>query len=102
MARAGGQPPFRSWGTPDRAPAGAKLASSHDFDWIGERTDDPNTGIAPAEDGEGGYVEAWSSDDKDLNAFWSSVEGISHLGGVNFGGGNAQIDLESGAFYWAQ
>ncbi|MGW1433513.1 hypothetical protein ACWD6K_33455 [Streptomyces sp. NPDC002431] len=95
--------------------------------WIGERTGDPNTGIAPAENGEGGYVEAWSSDDKDLDAFWSSVEGISHLGGtvmpcqtlpegltpyvfeledgvggVNFGGGNAQIDLESGVFDWAQ
>ncbi|MGW6578071.1 hypothetical protein ACWF76_01495 [Streptomyces globisporus] len=95
--------------------------------WIGERTGDPNTGIAPAEDGEGGYVEAWSSDDKDLEAFWSSIEGISHLGGtvmpcqalpegltpyvfeledgvggVNFGGGNAQIDLESGVFDWAQ
>ncbi|MFC9734228.1 hypothetical protein ACFWGM_23700 [Streptomyces roseolus] len=95
--------------------------------WIGERTGDPNTGIAPAEGGEGGYVEAWSSNDKDLDAFWSSVEGISHLGGtvmpcqtlpegltpyvfeledgvggVNFGGGNAQIDLESGVFDWAQ
>ncbi|MGW8989886.1 hypothetical protein ACWGRF_08165 [Streptomyces zhihengii] len=95
--------------------------------WIGERTGDPNTGIAPAEHGEGGYVQAWSSNDKDLDAFWPSVEGISHLGGtvmpcqtlpkgltpyvfeledgvggVNFGGGNAQIDLESGVFDWAQ
>ncbi|PJN31220.1 hypothetical protein CG717_15665 [Streptomyces sp. CB02613] len=98
--------------------------------WIGERTGDPNTGLAPAEDGEdgeGGYVDAWSSDDEDLEAFWSSVEGVSHLGGtvmpcqglpdgltpyvfeledgvggVNFGGGNAQIDLESGVFDWAQ
>ncbi|BFP54644.1 hypothetical protein ACWGBY_01325 [Streptomyces griseus] len=95
--------------------------------WIGERTGDPNTGIAPAEDGEGGYVEAWSSDDEELEAFWSSVEGVSHLGGtvmpcqglpegltpyvfeledgvggVNFGGGNAQLDLESGVFDWAQ
>lgn len=31
-ARAGGQPPFRCWGPPDRAPAGAKPAASHDFD----------------------------------------------------------------------
>ncbi|MFD0427219.1 hypothetical protein ACFQ60_00995 [Streptomyces zhihengii] len=72
-------------------------------------------------------MQAWSSNDKDLEAFWPSVEGISHLGGtvmpcqtlpkgltpyvfeledgvggVNFGGGNAQIDLESGVFDWAQ
>ncbi|MFG3406579.1 hypothetical protein [Streptomyces sp. NPDC048142] len=95
--------------------------------WIGERTGDPNTGIAPSEGGEGGYTGAWSSDDEKLTAFWSSVEGISHLGGtvmpcqglpaeltpyvfeledgvggLNLGGGNAQIDLESGAFDWAQ
>ncbi|MBM7056883.1 hypothetical protein [Streptomyces durocortorensis] len=95
--------------------------------WIGERTGDPNTGIAPAEDGAGGYVKAWSSDDEVLEAFWESVHGISHLGGTvmpcqgmpggltpyvfeledgvggfNLGGGNAQIDLESGVFDWAQ
>ncbi|MFH9369876.1 hypothetical protein ACH4K8_29860 [Streptomyces anulatus] len=95
--------------------------------WLGERTDDPNTGIAPSEDGEGGYVAAWSSEDEQLQEFWSSVEGISHLGGTvmpcqvlpegltpyvfeledgvggfNLGGGTAQIDLESDAFDWAQ
>ncbi|RPK82202.1 hypothetical protein [Streptomyces sp. ADI98-10] len=95
--------------------------------WIGDRPGDPNTGIAPAAGGVGGYVEAWSSDDEELSAFWSSEEGVSHLGGtvmpcqrlpegltpyvfeledgvggLNLGGGNAQIDLESGVFDWAQ
>ncbi|MGC5536292.1 hypothetical protein [Streptomyces sp. SR-10] len=95
--------------------------------WLGERTDDPNTGIAPSEDGEGGYVDAWSSEDEQLQEFWSSIHGISHLGGTimpcqgmpegltpyvfeledgvggfNLGGGNAQIDLESDVFDWAQ
>ncbi|MFE7484295.1 hypothetical protein [Streptomyces sp. NPDC057552] len=95
--------------------------------WLGERTGDVNTGIAPSEDGDGGYVGAWSSEDEELDAFWSSVQGRSHLGGtvmpcqgvppgltpyvfeledgvggVNFGGGNAQIDLASGVFDWAQ
>ncbi|MFI1225688.1 MULTISPECIES: hypothetical protein [unclassified Streptomyces] len=95
--------------------------------WLGERTGDPNTGIAPSEDGAGGYAAAWSSDDEKLEAFWSSVEGISHLGGtvmpcqgmpdgltpyvfeledgvggLNLGGGIAQIDLESDVFDWAQ
>lgn len=96
--------------------------------WLGERTGDPNTGIAPAEDGAGGYVAAWSSeDDERLQEFWSSIDGTSHLGGTimpcqgmpegltpyvleledgvggfNLGGGNAQIDLESDAFDWAQ
>ncbi|MFI7289683.1 hypothetical protein ACIBRY_24000 [Streptomyces anulatus] len=95
--------------------------------WLGERTGDANTGIAPSEDGAGGYVAAWSSDDEQLEAFWSSVEGTSHLGGtimpcqgmpdgltpyvfeledgvggLNLGGGNAQIDLESDVFDWAQ
>ncbi|MFH9200003.1 hypothetical protein ACH4KO_32980 [Streptomyces anulatus] len=95
--------------------------------WLGERTDDPNTGIAPSEDGEGGYVRAWSSEDEQLQEFWSSIEGTSHLGGtimpcqgtpegltpyvfeledgvggLNLGGGNAQIDLESDVFDWAQ
>ncbi|WP_435598142.1 hypothetical protein [Streptomyces anulatus] len=95
--------------------------------WLGERTGDPNTGIAPSEDGEGGYVAAWSSEDEQLQEFWSSIEGTSHLGGtimpcqgmpggltpyvfeledgiggLNLGGGNAQIDLESDVFDWAQ
>ncbi|WP_405635590.1 hypothetical protein OG543_11545 [Streptomyces sp. NBC_01178] len=95
--------------------------------WIGERTGDPNTGIAPSEKGEGGYVPAWSSDDEELEALWSSLDGISHLGGtvmpcqampegltpyvleledgvggINLGGGTAQLDLETGFFDWAQ
>ncbi|MCX4507730.1 hypothetical protein ACH4E9_35845 [Streptomyces anulatus] len=95
--------------------------------WLGERTGDPNTGIAPSEGGEGGYVAAWSSEDEQLQEFWSSIHGISHLGGtimpcqgmpggltpyvfeledgvggLNLGGGNAQIDLESDVFDWAQ
>ncbi|WP_327351439.1 hypothetical protein [Streptomyces sp. NBC_01304] len=95
--------------------------------WIGERADDPNTGIAPSEDGDDAYVEAWSSEDPHLQEYWTTISGRSHLGGtivpcqavpggltpyvfeledgvgeVNFGGGNAQIDLESGVFDWAQ
>lgn len=95
--------------------------------WLGERTGDANTGIAPAEDGAGGYVAAWSSEDEQLQEFWSCIEGTSHLGGtimpcqgmpegltpyvfeledgvggLNLGGGTAQIDLESEVFDWAQ
>ncbi|WP_235618403.1 hypothetical protein [Embleya scabrispora] len=95
--------------------------------WIGERVGDMNTGIAPSEDDDGDYVGAWSSNDPQLQEFWTAAMGRSHLGGTvlpcqavpegltpyvfeledgvggaDFGGGNAQIDLESDVFDWAQ
>lgn len=96
--------------------------------WLAPRQDDPNTGKAPTEDPSvDGYVQAWElvdaglASEEQLDA-WSS----SHLGGtcfpvqampadltpwyleleddvagVNYGGGLAQIDLESATFDWA-
>ncbi|MET7641037.1 hypothetical protein [Streptomyces sp. NPDC005438] len=94
--------------------------------WTGERVNDPNTGVAPSEDDDA-YVDVWLSEDPTLREFRDAVHLRSHLGGTiapcqgipdgltpyvleledevggaNFGGGNAQIDLESDVFDWAQ
>lgn len=93
--------------------------------WLGERHGDPNTGIAPSEDGD--YVDFSLSEEPRMVELWKAISGRTHLGGtttyvqalpagltpyvfeledgvggVNFGGGNAQIDLESDVFDWAQ
>lgn len=96
--------------------------------WLVPRPD-PNTGIAPREllrgqVADNGYINPW--DENGTSHPWAVGMNIHcHLGGtvfplqdlpegltpwyleleeiagVNFGGGNAQIDLESGVFDWA-
>jgi hypothetical protein len=91
--------------------------------WLAERVGDPNVGVPP--------VEVWSWEgstayQEPLDAPWAEpLIGWSHLGGTafptqgmpegltayyleieefsgaNFGGGSAQVDLESGVFDWA-
>lgn len=87
---------------------------------------DPNAGLVPSEtDGEGGYQTPWDREARATRPWAENLPGC-HLGGttfcvqglpegltpwyleleefgdVNFGGGNAQIDLESDTFDWAQ
>lgn len=91
-----------------------------------ERPFDPNAGKAPTESTDTGYVDVILAEDPELKAFYEQVHGRSHLGGTclpvqampegltpffleledgmggaNFGGGNMQLDLESGVFDWA-
>lgn len=94
--------------------------------WLGVRTWDPNAGKTPV-DGESadGYQEWSSIADPELTANFEDAYGRCHLGGtampiqampegltpyfleleelpgMNLGGGNLQLDLESGAFDWA-
>ena len=88
-----------------------------------ERDGDEDEG---AEGEGGGYVDVVRSDDPKFKAFFEEVHSPSHLGGTcrpcqtipegltpwylelddgvggaNFGGGNMQLDLESGVFDWA-
>lgn len=89
--------------------------------WLLERPD-PQAGLAPNRDGEGGYKEGYA---EPIGDWEDPIYGRDHLGGtafpvqalpdgltpyylelnelpgLNFGGGNAQIDLESGVFDWA-
>lgn len=97
--------------------------------WLAERPD-PNAGRAPVDHGQDspdGYEQPWDEDFRPHAWAEQFIDGgFSHLGGtalpvqgmpagltpfyleleeiggqVNFGGGNAQIDLESGVFDWA-
>lgn len=92
--------------------------------WIGERAD-PNAGVAPVEyeDDDPNYEQPWGDDD--FKPWVEPLQGRSHLGGtclcvqavpegltpyyleleeisgMNLGGGNLQLDLESEVFDWA-
>lgn len=89
--------------------------------WIGERIGDPNVGVVPVEspDADAAYVDM-HNDDAWLSAHYGRthlggtalpVQGLPELtpyyleveeiGGANFGGGNAQFDLQTGEFDWA-
>lgn len=96
--------------------------------WLLPRVD-PNAGLAPhdvmfGETAENGYVSPYVKG-ADMTVWAEPLQGMSHLGGtalpvqgmpdgltpwyleleeiveLNFGGGNAQIDLESEVFDWA-
>ncbi|MEV6276424.1 hypothetical protein [Nocardia sp. NPDC051832] len=91
--------------------------------WLAER-EDPNTGSAPVEDGDDDYQDPFD-DDCEFRAWADELYGRSHLGGtafpvqntpddltpyyleieemsgLNFGCGNARIDLESDVFDWS-
>ncbi|MFH5211090.1 hypothetical protein ACHIPZ_23180 [Antrihabitans sp. NCIMB 15449] len=94
--------------------------------WIRPRDWDVNVGIAPSESWtEDAYVDRFDSTDEAFAAGAEASYDLSHLGGTtncvqavpqeltpyyleleeisgtNFGGGNCQIDLESGVFDWA-
>ncbi|MFF0546537.1 hypothetical protein ACFYTF_27240 [Nocardia thailandica] len=93
--------------------------------WLAERVGDPNVGLPPVEYVSGAAYQDPLSDDAGWHPWAEPLFGRSHLGGtafpvqalpegltpyyleieemsgLNFGGGNAQIDLESGVFDWS-
>ncbi|MEJ7651459.1 MAG: hypothetical protein WKF57_20810 [Nakamurella sp.] len=103
------------WGPESEAP--------DDSVWLVERAD-PNAGRTPREDDSPDYQSRYTAD-FELRPWATPLFGRSHLGGttfhvqylpealtpyyleleeiggLNFGTGNAQIDLESGVFDWA-
>ncbi|NLA56813.1 MAG: hypothetical protein GX859_11085 [Corynebacterium humireducens] len=96
--------------------------------WTGQRESDPNAGIAPEnawDDTGSGYRQPEYGQEDEWSRWCDAHEGRCHFGGtvfpiqalpkglgpryleieefgpLNFGGGNAQIDLENDVFDWA-
>ncbi|MFE3546984.1 hypothetical protein ACFXK0_28815 [Nocardia sp. NPDC059177] len=93
--------------------------------WLAERTGDPNIGVPPVEYETDTRYQDPLTEDSGWNPWAEPLFGRCHLGGtafpvqalpegltayyleieeiagMNFGGGNAQLDLESGIFDWA-
>ncbi|MFC9877954.1 hypothetical protein [Nocardia salmonicida] len=93
--------------------------------WLAERTADPNIGIPPVEYEPNTKYQDPLTEDSGWTAWAEPLFGRSHLGGtafpvqalpegltpyyleieeisgMNLGGGNAQLDLESGVFDWS-
>ncbi|MCQ9389453.1 hypothetical protein NQ038_12465 [Brevibacterium sp. 50QC2O2] len=87
--------------------------------------EDPNAGLAPNELGEGGYQDMWDESAGAVHGWVDQLGSSDHLGGtslpvqgmpeglspwyvefnefggLNFGGGSAQLDLETETFDWA-
>lgn len=111
-------------GDDDEGPNAWDTPVEHETAWLADR-EDPNAGLAPNESGADGYELRFESDPFAVkpwaDALWkfdhlggtafpvqALPEGLSpyylefgEFGGLNFGGGTAQLDLETDVFDWA-